>query len=64
MAKWSVMLVLALVVVHASARNVPTETTVPAGGAAGLDDQKNFLSYGGIGGYSGIGANGLPYGGA
>lgn len=72
MAKWTVMLVLALVVVHASARNVPTTTTmststtapssVPASGA-GVGDKKNFLTYGGVGGYSGVGANGLPFGG-
>lgn len=49
------MVVLALAVV-ASARNVPSDDT--------LRDQKNFLTYGGVGGYSGIGSNGLPFGGA
>ncbi|XP_057742093.1 glycine-rich protein 5-like [Arachis stenosperma] len=59
MAKWCIMLlVLALVVVStASARKVPNND-------ATLKDQKNFLSYGGVGGYSGIGGNGLPFGGA
>ncbi|KAK8557602.1 hypothetical protein V6N13_007959 [Hibiscus sabdariffa] len=55
MAKWSVvMVVLALLVAHATARNVPT--------SADLEDQKNFLTYGGLGGFSGIGSNGLPFG--
>ncbi|MBA0702865.1 hypothetical protein Goari_022977, partial [Gossypium aridum] len=71
MEKWSFMLVIALVVVHSSARNVPTTTTVPTSttrssvpsGATGVGDQKNFLTYGGVGGYSGIGSNGLPFGG-
>ncbi|XVF81130.1 hypothetical protein PTKIN_Ptkin15bG0131700 [Pterospermum kingtungense] len=52
---WSVVLVLALVAVHASARNVPSD--------AGLNDQKNFLTYGGVGGYSGVGPDGMPIGG-
>ncbi|KAE8681196.1 hypothetical protein F3Y22_tig00111338pilonHSYRG00169 [Hibiscus syriacus] len=59
MAKYcNVVLVLALavVVVQATSRNVPKD-------AAGLDDQKNFLTYGGVGGYSGIGADGMPIGG-
>ncbi|XP_015949090.1 glycine-rich protein 5 [Arachis duranensis] len=58
MAKWCIMLlVLALVVVStASARKVPNND-------ATLKDQKNFLSYGGVGGYSGIGGNGMPFGG-
>ncbi|XP_039049475.1 glycine-rich protein 5-like [Hibiscus syriacus] len=58
MAKYcNVVLILALaVVVQATARNVPND-------AAGLNDQKNFLTYGGVGGYSGIGANGMPIGG-
>ncbi|XVE78045.1 hypothetical protein DITRI_Ditri13aG0112700 [Diplodiscus trichospermus] len=70
MAKWSVMLVLALVLVHTSARNVPADTTVATSTApssvpsgAGVEDQKNFLTYGGVGGFSGIGSNGLPFGG-
>ncbi|KAB2021930.1 hypothetical protein ERO13_D07G160800v2 [Gossypium hirsutum] len=57
MAKYlNVVLVLALVVVQATARNVPSD-------AAGLNDQKNLLTYGGIGGYSGMGSNGMPMGG-
>ncbi|EXC24147.1 hypothetical protein L484_015162 [Morus notabilis] len=59
--KWCIALVLALAVVHATARNVPAAT--PAKKDAGLNDQKNFLTYGGVGGYSGLGANGLPFGG-
>ncbi|XP_047154181.1 acanthoscurrin-2-like [Vigna umbellata] len=47
-------MVLALVM-STSARNVPSD--------AALKDQKNFITYGGIGGYSGIGSNGLPFGG-
>nr|AAB82000.1 glycine-rich protein [Onobrychis viciifolia] len=48
-------LVLSLAVAATTARNVPSD--------AGLNDQKNFLTYGGVGGYSGIGANGMPFGG-
>ena len=55
MARWCILLVLVLAVA-ASARTVPSD--------AGLKDQKNFLTYGGVGGYSGIGSNGLPFGGA
>lgn len=73
MAKWcvTVMLVLAVVAVHTRARNTPSDhddqvvhnaaKIAPSG--AGLDDQKNFLTYGGVGGFSGIGSNGLPFGG-
>lgn len=69
-----VILVLALVVVHTSARGVPTEaagglstsaTTAPTD--AGLKDEKHFLTFGGVGGYGGIGGVagivGLPTGG-
>ncbi|PHT44409.1 hypothetical protein CQW23_13567 [Capsicum baccatum] len=38
-----------------SAREVPSEK--------GLVDQKNFVGVGGVGGFSGIGSNGLPIGG-
>ncbi|XP_028758197.1 glycine-rich protein 23-like [Neltuma alba] len=55
MARWCILLVLALAVA-ASARTVPSDS--------GLKDQKNFLTYGGVGGYSGLGSNGLPFGGA
>ncbi|PON55516.1 hypothetical protein TorRG33x02_299030 [Trema orientale] len=58
MAKWCIVLVLALVVVYATARNVPVPTE-----GAGLNDQKTLGTYGGVGGYSGIGNNGLPFGG-
>lgn len=54
MAKWffTLFLVFALASSFAcGARNVP----------GGLSDQKNYLGYGG--GYSGIGDNGLPFGG-
>ncbi|CAJ2632790.1 unnamed protein product [Trifolium pratense] len=51
-----ILLVLALVVAATSARNIPSD--------AGVKDQKNFVSFGGVGGYSGIGSNGLPFGGA
>ncbi|XP_020210083.1 glycine-rich protein 5-like [Cajanus cajan] len=46
-----ILLVLALLVVVASARNMPTDAT--------FEDQKNFLGYG----FSGVGNNGLPFGG-
>ncbi|KAA8548481.1 hypothetical protein F0562_000252 [Nyssa sinensis] len=84
-AKLYVMFLLALVLVHVTARNVPS-TTAPsestavnheernvekvAGGAtapsgAGLDDEKNFIVYGGVGGFAGVGgyAGVLPLGG-
>ncbi|XP_054790533.1 glycine-rich protein 23-like [Prosopis cineraria] len=54
MARWCILLVLTLAAA-ASARTVPSD--------AGLKDQKNFLTYGGVGGYSGLGSNGLPFGG-
>ncbi|KAL5562055.1 hypothetical protein UlMin_031802 [Ulmus minor] len=57
MAKWFALLVLALAVVHTTARNAPAPND------AGLNDQKNFGSFGGVGGYSGVGDNGLPFGG-
>ncbi|KAJ6956561.1 acanthoscurrin-2-like isoform X1 [Populus alba x Populus x berolinensis] len=63
------VLVLALAAVHTCARDVPTEknmdvaSTKNAPSDAGLTDQKNFVTYGGVGGYSGIGAGGLPFGG-
>ncbi|KAL2506481.1 WAG22 antigen-like [Abeliophyllum distichum] len=72
MAKLYVMFVLSLVLVHATARNIPTETkgtnpnsktlthventhNVAVPGAAGVDDQKNFVTFGGMGGCAGIG---------
>ncbi|ESQ54342.1 hypothetical protein EUTSA_v10026613mg [Eutrema salsugineum] len=49
---FTLFLVLALAsAIACGARNVP----------GGLSDQKNYLGYGG--GYSGIGDNGLPFGG-
>lgn len=50
MAKWCILLLLALAVV-ASARTIPSDAT--------FGDQKNFLGYG----FSGVGNNGLPFGG-
>lgn len=55
MAKLFIALLLALIATHALARPITPGTT--------FDDQKNFLTYGGLGGYSGIGSNGLPFGG-
>ena len=50
------MLLVALVVaLSATAREVPSDK--------GLNDQKNLVTFGGIGGYSGLGSNGLPIGG-
>ncbi|CAH9129419.1 unnamed protein product [Cuscuta epithymum] len=38
--------------------------SMPATGSENaFNDQKNFVSYGGVGGMSGIGSNGLPFGG-
>ncbi|KAM6564977.1 hypothetical protein CsatB_024975 [Cannabis sativa] len=59
--KWCIALFIALAVAHqVTARNVPAASK---DAAAGLDDQKNFMTYGGMGGYSGVGNNGLPFGG-
>jgi hypothetical protein len=58
MATWFVMMVgsvLALVVVHTTARSPSTDSE--------LNDQKNFfVSYDGVGGFSGLATNGLPFG--
>lgn len=62
MAKWCIMLILALAVsVYAvvTARDVPKENK----NNIGLTDQKNVYTYGGTGGYNGLGNNGLPMGG-
>ncbi|GMJ00754.1 hypothetical protein HRI_003744600 [Hibiscus trionum] len=50
MAKCFMILALAFAVIHCStaARNVPAAT--------GLDDQKNFVAFGGIGGFAGVGS--------
>lgn len=53
------MLALALAIVQTST----AARTVPSSNGGGLDDQKNFISYSGVGGYSGIGNDGLPFGG-
>ncbi|XP_022873680.1 glycine-rich protein 5-like [Olea europaea var. sylvestris] len=55
-AKWCFMFLLALVVVQATARVLPSESK-------SLADQKNVVSFGGAGVYSGIGNGGLPFGG-
>ncbi|MED6109978.1 hypothetical protein PIB30_038692 [Stylosanthes scabra] len=60
MARWCCALLLLLVVAGVAitanaSRNVPSD--------AGLNDQKNVVTFGGIGGYSGIGNNGLPFAG-
>ncbi|KAM6564974.1 hypothetical protein CsatB_024972 [Cannabis sativa] len=52
--KWYSCIVLVLALSVVAARNVPMDNN------KGLNDQKNFLSYGGIGGYSGVGNDGLP----
>ncbi|CAN6545184.1 unnamed protein product [Malus baccata var. baccata] len=56
MARWCIVVVLALVVAHTTARNVPMPND------AGFKDQKNFI--GGAGGFSGVGDSGLPFAGA
>ncbi|KAL3531146.1 hypothetical protein ACH5RR_010468 [Cinchona calisaya] len=61
--KWFIVLfVVGLVVVQTStaARDIPNDDSDDKGG---LTDQKNLVSYGGVGGISGIGSNGLPFGG-
>nr|XP_033512056.1 glycine-rich protein 5-like isoform X3 [Nicotiana tomentosiformis] len=79
MASWYVMFVFALVLVHATARNIPEVSkpnepqtqahevqthgltvntqvisTAPTP-SEGLDDQKNFMTFGGVGGWAGVG---------
>uniref|UniRef100_A0A803PGB8 Uncharacterized protein n=1 Tax=Cannabis sativa TaxID=3483 RepID=A0A803PGB8_CANSA len=57
--KWCIALFIALAVAHqVTARNVPAASK---DAAAGLDDQKNFMTYGGMGGYSGVGNNGFLF---
>lgn len=57
MGKWCILVVVVVALaVVASARNVPA-------GDAGVKDEKNLLNYGGPGGFSGVGDNGLPLGG-
>ncbi|KAJ8491025.1 hypothetical protein OPV22_012746 [Ensete ventricosum] len=66
---FTMLLVLALVLAPATARNVPdlvTATTkTPTGGdaSAGLQDKKNFV-FGGAGGFAGDGGIAGGYGGA
>ncbi|KAL8489953.1 hypothetical protein ACS0TY_025261 [Phlomoides rotata] len=58
MGRWGLMMfVVSLMVANqvAAARVLPSD--------AGLTDQKNFLTFGGVGGYSGVGNNGMPVGG-
>ncbi|TYI74120.1 hypothetical protein E1A91_D07G177900v1 [Gossypium mustelinum] len=52
MAKCFMILALTFAVIHCStaARNVPAGT--------GLDDQKNFVAFGGVGGFAGTGLGG------
>lgn len=60
MAKWlsSFMLLFVALVAHVhmtcAARDMPKN---------GLNDQKNVVNFGGMGSYSGVGNNGLPFGG-
>ncbi|CAN4104551.1 unnamed protein product [Withania somnifera] len=73
MASWHMVFMFALVLVHATARNIPkvqthddknvnTETlstsTAPTPSNGGLNDEKNFIAFGGVGGCSGIGSYG------
>ncbi|PIN03307.1 hypothetical protein CDL12_23189 [Handroanthus impetiginosus] len=56
MARWGFMFFVALLVSsEVTARVLP--------GDNGLNDQKNFLSFGGAGSYAGVGSNGVPFGG-
>ncbi|KAK9055666.1 hypothetical protein SSX86_026751 [Deinandra increscens subsp. villosa] len=61
MARWCFMLTLALAVsvYTVTARDVPKENK----DTFGLTDQKNVYTFGGTGGFNGIGDNGLPMGG-
>ncbi|XP_042051690.1 glycine-rich protein 5-like [Salvia splendens] len=73
MAKLYAIVLIALAIVHASARDVPNDNTKPieketvvktayAPAAHGVGDEKNFIAYGGgVGGWAGIGyAGGIP----
>ncbi|KAL1548334.1 glycine-rich protein 5-like [Salvia divinorum] len=73
MAKLYAIVLIALAIVHASARDVPNDNTrtieketvvktADAPAAHGVGDEKNFIAYGGgVGGWAGIGyAGGLP----
>ncbi|XP_027367733.1 glycine-rich protein 5-like [Abrus precatorius] len=51
MARWWCILVVLAMAVVASARNMPSDV--------GFEEQKNFMGYG----FSGVGNNGLPFGG-
>ncbi|KAL2488057.1 acanthoscurrin-1-like [Forsythia ovata] len=55
-ARWSFMFLLSLVVVQATARVLPSDDKT-------LTDQKNVVTVGGVGVYSGIGNGGQPFGG-
>ncbi|KAI3506898.1 hypothetical protein L1887_21523 [Cichorium endivia] len=62
MANWFFMLlvVLTLAVETTIARDVPSETNK---GVVGLTDQKNVVTFGGLGGFSGFDNDGQPIGG-
>ncbi|KAI3514546.1 hypothetical protein L1887_13045 [Cichorium endivia] len=53
------LVVLAIAVCTTTARDVPKENK----DTVGLTDQKNVYTFGGTGGFNGIGNNGLPMGG-
>ncbi|KVI12330.1 glycine-rich protein 5-like [Cynara cardunculus var. scolymus] len=53
------LVVLAVAVFTATARDVPKQNP----DTVGLTDQKNVYTFGGTGGFNGIGNNGLPMGG-
>ncbi|KAL6563788.1 hypothetical protein OROGR_002747 [Orobanche gracilis] len=59
MAKWGLIFLVAFLMAHRAAARI-----LPADDNAGLTDQKNFVSFGGVGSYSGVGNGGLPFGGA
>ncbi|KAG6428218.1 hypothetical protein SASPL_112469 [Salvia splendens] len=73
MAKLYAIVLIALAIAHASARDVPIDSTKPiekktvvktadAPAAHSVGDEKNFIAYGGgVGGWAGIGyAGGIP----
>ncbi|KAJ7008930.1 glycine-rich family protein [Populus alba x Populus x berolinensis] len=52
---YCILVLIALVIAQASARDVPKD--------AGLNDQKNLIAYGGVGGFAGVGGLGGALGG-
>ena len=60
MAKWCFMVILIVVAQTATARDIPNKTNK---GVIGLTDQKNVVTFGGLGGVAGFGNDNQPIGG-